>query len=126
MATVKAAIIESIIDSLKTVISRSEGRTGLCSQVTEDLWRKNVNEFDPAIQYWREHRRALFLDWADHSGEYDYPVPSIDTELNPIHAYNCCYEMFEGQYGKLRIELAKSTILSLQDILESCDDTHNV
>jgi hypothetical protein len=113
-------IVRDIIDSLETVIKRSEGMTGLCSQVSEDLYVKHEDPDCVSILFWRRHRRALFLDWAEHSGDYDYPVPSLDVEFDARETYNATMGMFRGQYGKLRVELAKSTIISLQGILGSC------
>ena len=60
----------------------------------------------------------LFSSWDKFSGEYNYPVPSPTSGMTPRSAFSNLPK-WKGEYGKLRKELLKHCIATLeQDIIE--------
>lgn len=48
----------------------------------------------------------LFRYWTKYSNEYMYPVPAPEEYSNPVMSFEMSANLYEGEYGKLRMELA--------------------
>lgn len=53
---------------------------------------------------------SAFETWDKWSGDHSYPVPSCDDEFDENLAYNEQADMYEGDYGELRIDLLRHLI----------------
>ena len=53
---------------------------------------------------------SAFETWDKWSGDHLYPVPSCDDEFDENVAYNIQEDMYEGDYGELRIDLLRHLI----------------
>lgn len=77
---------------------------GLCNQD----WAEFTSDFedvvgDPSERDMAEVFYELWEDWDMYSGNIHYPVP---YEHDPKQAYNDIEELYEGQYGANRMDLA--------------------
>jgi hypothetical protein len=68
---------------------------------------------------------ALFSGWSKHTGEVDYPVPDPDGDYTPGEKYHSCWDMFEGEYGDLRIDLGHYFIERANELRESLEEYLN-
>lgn len=59
---------------------------------------------------------GLCKEWPKYSGDKEYPVPSVDPDDTPRDAYNASGdEVYEGEYGALRLELVDYCIDRLEN-----------
>lgn len=58
------------------------------------------------------HVQALMLEWPEHSGVEDYPVPH--PELEAQEAYERTWDVWEGEYGAARLRLCAWLVEQLQ------------
>lgn len=68
----------------------------------------------------------IFKSWTHYSGNPKYPVPSVNADMSPIDIFNISFgytKMYEGEYGELRMSLARHVreklIIELLKLLES-------
>ncbi len=69
--------------------------------------------------------RKLCTSWPKYSGNYWYPVPcpeeemyvGVDARSNASRYYNYCHNMWEGEYGKLRMQMLEFCINELENEL---------
>lgn len=57
---------------------------------------------------WEDHYIECFHSWEEFSGVNDYPVPSMDDDVTPSHAFfNTMEGMWSGDnpYGAARLRL---------------------
>lgn len=98
------------IDNVDRVISsRNDATTGLCSRICIMGALKD----------------ALFSGWPKHTGEVDYPVPDPDGDYTSGEKYHSCWNMFEGEYGDLRIDLGNYFIERANELRESLEEYLN-
>lgn len=57
-----------------------------------------------------ENYRNMVEEWEHYSGSVDYPVPHPKREIDPFVMYEYTENLWEGEYGRLRIELLKHWI----------------
>lgn len=85
--------------------------TGICSNVETSYYRYNGSRNYCEIEY---VLREAFNDWPKHSGDICYPVPDPAGVFHPASVFNRAVDMWEGEYGKLRKELARHALKNLE------------
>lgn len=100
-------------DSIRNVLARAKelrkapkGRYGLCSVLALD-------RLEPELVC------EIFSSWEHYSGSMDYPVPDPCFPADDVvelarQAYDTAGDMYEGEYGALRIKLLDHLITSLE------------
>lgn len=122
MRTIKESIIISLSTAVESDFSNYDRSVGLCANVYYDL-REKKQQIVP-------HRsgsfvgpiygilRTAFIEWDKYSGMIGYPVPSTIQNLDPIEIYRYTRkhgDMYVGEYGELRKDLAVWTINFLKN-----------
>lgn len=104
--------LKEISDAVEAVVmgNRSSNRIGLCSNVAYPI---GCNAYDT----WEAIRDTLFLDWPLSTGDPYCPVPD-PSGLQPSTAYLHHENLYIGDYGKLRIELAWYIVGRIKENLE--------
>jgi hypothetical protein len=120
LETIKACIkedltsdeVEETLDQLRSSIqaiqltvdhvSTNSRFTGLCARlvIEDDL------------------KDALFSGWEYHTGVLDFPVPDPRGINDPQDMYQGVINLYEGDYGALRLELAQYLIERVTALLE--------
>ena len=116
-----------ILQGLKAIRKRRlDPSGGICWNL--DLWQerqKEYGELPPVsvrISYWAER-------WPKFSGVSSYPVPSLDPQLSPAHAFNTATNKRgrmwgkKNPYGALRWELLEFLIATLEAYLAEPEST---
>lgn len=73
-------------------------------------------ELDPELdnnRIWQVINRVLvpyFISWPQYSGHKCYPVPSTSIYMNREEAFYLTENLWEGEYGALRIDLLNHII----------------
>lgn len=86
--------------------------TGICWHINNEI---DIN-FDHSVLC------DLFSSWDKFSGEYNYPVPSPNSDMTPRSAFSNLPK-WKGEYGKLRKELLKHCIATLEQVIIERDKT---
>jgi hypothetical protein len=90
---------------------------GMCSEVRRQLTMQEDILF-------HEIREPLFRSWPEFSGNITYPVPApkhdvenLDSKDAAEFEYSSCHEMYEGEYGTSRKNLAKYMVAELTKMI---------
>lgn len=98
--------IKEILEGRNTVTSM-----GLCTNINNELCQSTSYA-------WRRISPVLFRDWPLYSGLPKHPVPATSPEQSPFLAYMTTRNLYEGEYGELRINLANYIIDRLVEAIE--------
>lgn len=120
----KKTIIKVLQDILKG--KTLEPEMGLCSNVGVALGREfghTKSMLDASLDLWISIQEKLYSAWPKYSGSESFPVPapkdftwdkSSTRRTTPYGAAYSVLPMYEGEYGKLRLELAQFLVNELK------------
>ena len=101
-----------IIKKLKPIIRGvREDMFGLCMHIVVGLPSNDKTIVYSVIE-------PIFRKWPHFSGSILYPIPDVCSG-DPSDAFNNTFDMYTGEYGKLRLELAQFMIDNLEERLNA-------
>lgn len=90
---------------------------GLCNNVRWELEDRGIHYNDLyQFRYWIKEQ---FPHWPHYSGDLGFPVPSMDKDVRTMDAYYHSGDLYVGEYGDMRKNLAGFLARRLKD--ESVD-----
>ncbi len=102
--------MHALIDYLRGCPTGFDHGCGLCNNVREFIGRDTSCSTLVAMTNFKTAMHAAIINWQHFSGIVGFPIASTDTMTTcpAEHYYHVCeYDtMYEGEYGRRRIELA--------------------
>jgi len=99
------------LEQVKTRVENKDHNTllsgGICENLV-DILRENKTTYGENIIVWFQTKQDCFLAWSKFSGSSTYPVPSSNKKLSEWACWDRAFlnaTMYQGRYGKLRLEL---------------------
>lgn len=107
-----------LLKTLCHIRLRRDSRAGICNNVFKYVCNglRYDCEFFEVIE---EILEGIFQQWPKYSGCWNYPVPSVVSYWSPRDMFGETFDMWEGEYGKLRMELLDFSIDSLKLALKT-------
>lgn len=84
---------------------------GICYNVKRALYQLGLYEVCYSTEL-----PALFETWPKYSGDSRFPVPSTYKDWSAEKQFNMTVNMWEGEYGELRVELLDHCISELEEL----------